>query len=102
MTTEQKAKQLALTLVGEDQNPQPLIEALIEMAEWQKKQKQAPKGKIFKRFRIVSNCGVIKVELASDIPTIEQASDMRQDYRSRYREFDGIVIEEYYKFIQNL
>ena len=39
MTTEEKARQLALSLVGEDQNPKPLIEALIEMAEWQKKQK---------------------------------------------------------------
>lgn len=37
MTVRQKAKQLALTLVGEDQNPGPLIETLIEMAEWQRK-----------------------------------------------------------------
>lgn len=36
MTVRQKAKQLALTLVGEDQNPGPLIEALMEMAEWQR------------------------------------------------------------------
>ena len=38
MTVEQKARQLALTLVGEDQNPEPLIEVLMEMAEWQCKQ----------------------------------------------------------------
>ena len=38
MTVEQKARQLALTLVGEDQNPEPLIEVLMEMAEWQRKQ----------------------------------------------------------------
>jgi len=38
MTTEQKARQLALTLVDEDQNPEPLIEVLMDMAEWQRKQ----------------------------------------------------------------
>lgn len=38
MTAEQKARQLALTLVGEDQSPEPLIEVLMEMAEWQRKQ----------------------------------------------------------------
>ena len=36
MTAEQKARQLALTLVGTDQNPTPLIEVLMEMAEWQR------------------------------------------------------------------
>lgn len=35
MNTKQKAKQLALTLVGEDQNPEPLIEVLVDMAKWQ-------------------------------------------------------------------
>lgn len=38
MTTEKKAKQLALTLVGDDQNPGPLIDVLIEMANWQMQQ----------------------------------------------------------------
>lgn len=38
MTTEQKARQLALTLVGDDQNPEPLVEVLVEMAAWQRKQ----------------------------------------------------------------
>lgn len=38
MTVEQKARQLALTLVGEDQSPEPLIEVLMEMADWQRKQ----------------------------------------------------------------
>lgn len=38
MTVEQKARQLALTLVDEDQNPEPLIEVLMDMAEWQRKQ----------------------------------------------------------------
>lgn len=38
MTVEQKARQLALTLVGDDQNPEPLIEVLMEMAAWQRKQ----------------------------------------------------------------
>lgn len=38
MTVEQKARQLALTLVGEDQNPEPLIEVLMEMAAWQREQ----------------------------------------------------------------
>lgn len=38
MTVEQKARQLAMTLVGEDQTPEPLIEALMEMANWQRKQ----------------------------------------------------------------
>lgn len=38
MTIEQKARQLALSLLGEDQNPQPLIEVLIEMAKWQREQ----------------------------------------------------------------
>ena len=36
MTVKQKARQLALTLVGEDQNPQPIVEVLIEMAAWQR------------------------------------------------------------------
>lgn len=36
MTVKQKARQLALTLVGEDQNPEPLIEVLMEMSRWQK------------------------------------------------------------------
>lgn len=38
MTVEQKARQLAQTLVGDDQNPEPLVEVLVEMAEWQRKQ----------------------------------------------------------------
>lgn len=38
MTVRQKARQLALTLMGEDQNAEPLIEVLIEMAAWQRKQ----------------------------------------------------------------
>ena len=38
MTVEQKARQLALTLVGDDQNPEPLIEVLMEMAAWQRRQ----------------------------------------------------------------
>lgn len=38
MTLEQKARQLASTLIGEDQNQGPLIEALIEMATWQREQ----------------------------------------------------------------
>lgn len=38
MTAKQKARELALTLIGEDQNPEPLIEVLIEMAEWQREQ----------------------------------------------------------------
>lgn len=38
MTVEQKARQLALTLVSEDQNPEPLIDVLMDMAEWQRKQ----------------------------------------------------------------
>lgn len=38
MKVEQKARQLALTLVGEDQNPQPLIDVLIDMAQWQREQ----------------------------------------------------------------
>lgn len=36
MTVEQKARQLALNLVGEDQNPEPIIEALMNMAKWQR------------------------------------------------------------------
>lgn len=38
MTVKQKARQLALNLVGEDQNPEPIIETLMNMAEWQSKQ----------------------------------------------------------------
>lgn len=38
MTVKQKAKQLALTLVSEEQNPEPLIDLLVEMADWQKQQ----------------------------------------------------------------
>ena len=41
MTIKKKAKQLALTLIGEDQNPQPLIDLLVEMAEWQMKRDAA-------------------------------------------------------------
>ena len=35
MTRKEKATELALTLVGEDQNPQPLIDAFICMAKWE-------------------------------------------------------------------
>lgn len=35
---KQKATEIALSLVGSDQNPQPLIEALEEMARWQLKE----------------------------------------------------------------
>jgi hypothetical protein len=38
MTVEQKARQLALTLVGEDQTSEPLIEVLMDMAAWQREQ----------------------------------------------------------------
>lgn len=38
MTVKQKAKQLASTLVSEQQNPEPLIDLLAEMADWQKQQ----------------------------------------------------------------
>ena len=37
MKVEKKARQLALKLVGGEQNPEPLIEVLVEMANWQKK-----------------------------------------------------------------
>ena len=36
MTTEEKAKEIAIQLMdGEDRNIQPLIDALVEMAYWQ-------------------------------------------------------------------
>lgn len=35
MTRKEKATELALTLVGEGQNPQPLIDTLICMAKWE-------------------------------------------------------------------
>lgn len=38
MTVRQKAKQLAKTLLGEDQNIKPIIEVLMEMAAWQREQ----------------------------------------------------------------
>lgn len=38
MTVKQKAKQLALTLVSEQQHQEPLIDLLVEMADWQKQQ----------------------------------------------------------------
>jgi flagellar biosynthesis/type III secretory pathway protein FliH len=38
MTVREKAEELALTLLGEDQNPEPVIKILIEMAEWQREQ----------------------------------------------------------------
>lgn len=38
MTTIEKAKQLALTLMEPEQNIWPVIEILVEMANWQKKQ----------------------------------------------------------------
>lgn len=38
MTVRQKARQLALTLLGDDQNPEPLIQVLMEMAAWQRQQ----------------------------------------------------------------
>ena len=38
MTREQKARQLALTLIGDDQNLEPLIETLIEMAKWERRE----------------------------------------------------------------
>ena len=48
MTVNQKAKQLAKTLLGEDQNQKPLIEVLIDMARWERDQmmKNSVDGKI--------------------------------------------------------
>lgn len=38
MTDKKKAKELASLLVGEDQNQEPLVEILIEMAQWKEQQ----------------------------------------------------------------
>lgn len=38
MTDKEKAKELASLLVGEDQNPQPLIDILLDMAKWKETQ----------------------------------------------------------------
>ncbi len=38
MTDKEKAKELASLLVGEDQGQEPLVEILIEMAQWKKQQ----------------------------------------------------------------
>ena len=38
MTDKEKAKELASLLVGEDQNPQPLIDVLLDMAKWKETQ----------------------------------------------------------------
>lgn len=38
MTAKEKARELALTLLGGDQNIEPLVEVLIEMAEWQREE----------------------------------------------------------------
>lgn len=38
MTNKEKAKELASLLVGEDQNNQPLIDVLLDMAEWKETQ----------------------------------------------------------------
>lgn len=35
---EKKARELACQLVGKDQNQQPLIKILIEMAEWKEEE----------------------------------------------------------------
>ena len=61
MTVEQKAKQLALTLVGEDQNPEPLIEVLMEMATWQR-------GQMMK--------GRVKINVNSDMDIVIKTNDM--------------------------
>ena len=38
MTDKDKAKELASLLVGEDQNPKPLIDVLLDMAKWKETQ----------------------------------------------------------------
>lgn len=38
MTDKEKAKELASLLVGEDQNQEPLVEILMEMAQWKEQQ----------------------------------------------------------------
>lgn len=38
MTDKEKAKELASLLVGEDQNQEPLVEILMEMAQWKQQQ----------------------------------------------------------------
>ncbi len=38
MTDKEKAKELASLLVGEDQNQEPLVKILMEMAQWKKQQ----------------------------------------------------------------
>lgn len=37
-TNEEKAKKLAIQLIGDDRNVQPLIETLVTMAEWKEQQ----------------------------------------------------------------
>ena len=51
MTVKKKAKQLALTLIGEDQNIEPLVEVLVEMANWQKEQILGDDNKQYHRLR---------------------------------------------------
>jgi len=61
MTVEQKARQLALTLVAEDQNPQPLIAVLMEMATLQR-------GQMMK--------GRVKINVNSDMDIVIKTNDM--------------------------
>ena len=49
MTVAQKARQLTLTLIGEDQNPEPLIEVLVDMARWQRRQMLKDATKVNKK-----------------------------------------------------
>lgn len=41
----------------------------------------------------------VKVELSSNIPTMEIAEKLRSDYYARYPELGGIQIEEYYTLV---
>lgn len=50
MTNEEKAKELAKTLVAEEQNNQPLVELLMQMAEWKDKQIAEQKEEIITTF----------------------------------------------------
>ena len=38
MTNEEKAKKLASKIIAEDQNNKPLVDILMEMAEWKEQQ----------------------------------------------------------------
>jgi hypothetical protein len=64
MKNKKKAKEIAIRLIGGDRNIQPLVDALIEMAEWKDEQFAIEKQQLIENacewVKSISCCGYIE------------------------------------------